>query len=926
MRYLLFCFFCLGIISAFGQKNIPEDWKTRAGRLYDSERFDEALNLLYPVSEHFKANKRWDEYVDCELLIADNLDELGRGAKAAERLGAARNLLRQFRVEPYPLGVRLLMYQGLYELWSAQYNPALEHLEQAANLYEQAGEIGKNLARCHKNAGQIYVRRLDYANAFRCFDAAEKTDTGKIYTVSIALNRGIGLHFLGDKAGAIKSFRKGLEANPEPDEKAILSANLAECYISAGAGLDAAGQLLQEARSYFIKNPPGDESMVLLYLSFAQLAEAKKQCRDVLHYFNLAQREARQVFTSKHREYAKLWVEMGKYYERRKQAEQALHCYQQALIQVFPNFNEPDWRANPPQASAFVESFGMTAPARKGALLLRMAARQPPDKQLDYLRAAAGAFDLAFAGIQKLYDAYSDETAKLYIGEYVHDYLEDALEVERLLFEKTGSNAHLERFFQLLERNKGGVLAEALQKHKALGAAGIPDNTLKKWYDLRREIAETDAQLAGLPPGAEERHALSGRLDSLKTSNLRFIENLGRQHPLFDRYNTRPPAPVLSEIMQALQPGQALLEYFEGKKAFYLILIQNEHTGVHRIAKTGELMADIYKLLLLFKESAAIESAPNVFFKLSYKIWEALCPLPDGLNALTIIPDGVIAFLPFASFITQPYQNGSFSAAPFLIKETKIGHSWSAGLWLASVRSPCPYASGKRFIQLAPEFPNNERGLVALNHSAQETAQFRFEPFFRQQASAGGFTTIIQQPLQILHLSTHGYTSGKPGIEFYDRQMSLNELFGFRLRAALVVLSACETGLGQVETGEGVINFTYGFAYAGASSVITSLWKINDLSTALILRDFYKNLASTGRMRALQKAQQAYLVSDIPEYEKSPYYWAGLNFYGQDGPVRQESNWWKQSAIGLLTLAVIILLVLLRRKKTSVGASPDGIQ
>ena len=124
-------------------------------------------------------------------------------------------------------------------------------------------------------------------------------------------------------------------------------------------------------------------------------------------------------------------------------------------------------------------------------LLLKMAAAAPPDQQGAYLESAAAAFDLAFAGIHQLKNSYGEEEAKLYLGNYIHVYLENALEVRRLLYERSHDQQHLERFFQLMEENKAGILAEALRKNRVLYQLGIPDTLLDREAALRADIART---------------------------------------------------------------------------------------------------------------------------------------------------------------------------------------------------------------------------------------------------------------------------------------------------------------------------------------------------------------------------------------------------------------------------------------------------
>jgi len=109
-----------------------------------------------------------------------------------------------------------------------------------------------------------------------------------------------------------------------------------------------------------------------------------------------------------------------------------------------------------------------------------------------------------------------------------------------------------------------------------------------------------------------------------------------------------------------------------------------------------------------------------------------------------------------------------------------------------------------------------------------------------------------------------------------DGRLTVGELYDLRLNADLVTLSACETALGKVAHGDDVVGFTRGFFYAGASSIVSSLWKVNDEATSLLMQEFYSNLPSANKRDALRQAQ---LKLKAGEYSH-PGYWAAFQLTG----------------------------------------------
>lgn len=110
--------------------------------------------------------------------------------------------------------------------------------------------------------------------------------------------------------------------------------------------------------------------------------------------------------------------------------------------------------------------------------------------------------------------------------------------------------------------------------------------------------------------------------------------------------------------------------------------------------------------------------------------------------------------------------------------------------------------------------------------------------------------------------------------------LRLNEIFNLNLPAELVVLSACQTGLGEQVRGEGIISLTRGFMYAGAPRVVVSLWSVDDRATAELMTRFYTAMLKKGLKpaTALRTAQIEVLKQDK---WKSPYYWAAFGLQGE---------------------------------------------
>jgi CHAT domain-containing protein len=191
---------------------------------------------------------------------------------------------------------------------------------------------------------------------------------------------------------------------------------------------------------------------------------------------------------------------------------------------------------------------------------------------------------------------------------------------------------------------------------------------------------------------------------------------------------------------------------------------------------------------------------------------------------------------------------------------------------------------------MAPDFKDNAQGLGALYNNTIEAKKlgeiWGAKVLTGDSATLGAFQKLAPQ-YPILHLATHGKFFW--GINDYSAlafapspdtlnkaYLSTRDLYALRLPCQLVVLSACETGTGEYHDGEGIISLAHGFIHAGAKSVVTTLWTVDDARTADLVVDFFQKLKKGQRKDiALQQAKLD-LLQNRPHDEVHPYYWSGL--------------------------------------------------
>ena len=252
-------------------------------------------------------------------------------------------------------------------------------------------------------------------------------------------------------------------------------------------------------------------------------------------------------------------------------------------------------------------------------------------------------------------------------------------------------------------------------------------------------------------------------------------------------------------------------------------------------------------------------------------------PLAGAISGtkLTISPHGVLHYLPFAAL-----SDGS----AYLIDRYSLRMTPSASS-LAYLRADKPAKEGQLLALGNPDLGDPRFDLPGAEQEAREVA--RMFPASRALVRREASKTAVRElgnGFVILHFASHGeFNPDAPlasglflakGDEAGGR-LTVSDLYSMRLDVWLATLSACETGLGKVASGDDVIGLDRGFLYAGARSIVASLWDVADVQTEKLMIDFYRELQTQPKREALRRAQ----IATRTQYP-SPRFWAAFELTG----------------------------------------------
>ena len=293
-------------------------------------------------------------------------------------------------------------------------------------------------------------------------------------------------------------------------------------------------------------------------------------------------------------------------------------------------------------------------------------------------------------------------------------------------------------------------------------------------------------------------------------------------------------------------------------------------------------------------------------------------PTKSTNKNLIIVPDGILNFLPFETLITKESKTTNFAKMHYLLNDFAVGYNNSATFYLNAI----PFKHSKETILgVFPVFENSALEL-AFSKKEMQTIKKNFKGIYLEndKATFKNFSTNAAN-FSILHLSTHASSGDiieSASIRFYEQEILYSELYHLNINPDLVVLSACETGIGKLYNSEGAMSVARGFQFAGAQNLLFSLWKVNDYTTSVFIEKFYKNIQNgKSYFEANHQAKLDFLKSSrIPNAKKSPYYWSAFVYYGTlEGKESTNYFLWISIVVGIVGL--VFLFLFFRKKRIS---------
>ena len=774
------------------------------------------------------------------------------------------------------------------------------------------GENHPFVAQSYNNIGNIYSGRADYSRALEYHNLALKADIsilGAGHPDVASCYGNIGLDYYGEH-----DFVKALEY-----------------YFRA----------LQIQKSIYGEN---HSIVATSYNNIGNAYDERNMTDSALAYHTRALTLRIKLLGEKHPYTASSCNNIGYVYRKQGKFDLALYYFQKgeiyctagpsdtsSLYSIPVVKNSLDW-------SCMLQSFMAQAQiiGDRNIVLKGISPRDRKRVALAHYMACDSLIDITRRKINSLQDklALGEISSKVYVNAI--DFLTDK-GTENI------SSADSKMAFYFSEKNKSSVLLEALAGQEAQKYAGIPDSLLQKEYTLKTDIAFYTRLMAGsenldstLTANYQREMFRSTRsYDSL-------ISIFEKQFPEYYslKYNIRVPA--VKEIQKLLGAGTALVSYVLGDSSITVFNITRKRFDIKKVPEIANLDDSIRWFRYgLTKSSPRMQ---NAYRRLGFTLFGQLFPGFSGLSKhitdLVIIPDGRIATLPFEALLTENPEGNidSYSLYPYLIRNYNISYSYSANLFCRTVSQEASrgieITKLNDWLAFAPVFDDRreessfmasrelkrqmewyqsdslmasrslfERSYITpLPATETETEtiftfmderNLKAKVMLRSNATESAVKSADSQNYRMIHFATHGFVnSEKPELSGLllaadsagkeDGILYSGEIYNLNLNTDLVVLSACETGLGKIQKGEGIIGLTRALLYAGARNIVVSLWQVADESTSKLMVDFYRNCLENkgqGNYSAAIRDAKLKMISEVTFAH--PYFWSPFILIGR---------------------------------------------
>lgn len=871
-------------------------------------------------------------------------------------------LKQQFLSENDLRLARIYMNLGYFYFRISLTNKALSYYKLAEQVYlKNPSTSGAELARLYWNIGNYYNILGDFTKSLIYLNNAlyiynENPDKNQQSLIRIHADIGLSYFFSRDYQDAIKNY---LYSTSTTDEPALIRIyrNLARSYEYL-SDFDNS-ELYYNKSINKAKQLQGliSEALMLNFSYYANLLYQTDRKKRAFEYYEKAYNICIDLFSQKSRELSLRLYSLGKYYIAEGNYSQSLSYFQNALIAGIPEFSDSSIYINPGLDQIAIDNHLYAILSNKANALSGQYSENPDNKIS--LQKSIETYELALEVSKKLINAYSSESSQLELMHSVRNTWNLLLKAMYQMTQISKDDNDKKKLFTYAEQSKANLLLNALRDVDAKSYGNIPYTLIEETDILKKDLSYYEKQAyeerLKSTPDESKMAMINNGIFSLKTRYDSLVGSFEQNYPAYYKLKYDDQTISVQEIQKNLSEHQVVLEYALTDTLLLTFTISPNNYEVTAQHIDSSFIKNINQFRQILKHEGIVnyDSADYAgYVHSAYELYRVLLESSKHLitsKEVIVIPDGEIGYLSFDMLLTEmPEQSGiNYRTLPYALKKYIFSYSSSANIHFTdfggvkrnSLHHLLAFAPNyEDFNNLDQQADNNMQNvrnqLIPIPGVKEEVKNilriYRGKKFLNQQATETEFKKFSED-YNILHLAMHTIIDDINPLYSHmvfakDEEDTLNdgflntyELFNMNFNGELAVLSACNTGTGKLERGEGIMSLARGFIYSGIPSIVMTLWTVEDQPSANLITSFYQYLSQgMPKAIAMNKAKLDYLDQAGP-LQAHPYFWAGYVNIGDISPLSIKPRnpifeyWWALLAIPLLMLFLFIK----KRKRSS---------
>ncbi len=583
------------------------------------------------------------------------------------------------------------------------------------------------------------------------------------------------------------------------------------------------------------------------------------------------------------------------------------------------------------------------------------------DNDTNNLMVADSCYSWITKGIDKIQLSklkYLTQKERFIYQEKIFSFCENALD---FIYTHGREKDKMNWAFKIIEESKGFALLQNLRLKSTIYPKEIPREIIDQELNQRNRIKYLELKISqsfnDSTVLAEDRLTLVNYRETYS----KLTEEITREYPKFSSMKFGPKNSSLDEVSNLLKENEANISYFDGQDYIYYLCATQDKALLERSAKNKDwnTITNAYRKTNTrfqnLKTEGTIEEEFDNTLTCSNKIYNIILKdvikrLPTKVDALTIIPDGDLNFISFESLIENDKNSNTrdYRKLSYLLNRFNISYAPSSTIWVES--KYIKNENDKNYVGFGPSYNDTESiyeddlsanpsflialrdGLADLPYARKSVENssilFKGDSYLAKEANKVNFLNH-NSSAAILHLAMHGIVDHenpmnsklvftKDSQDSTSYWLNASEIYNLQLDNQLSVLTACNTGVGKLKRGEGVMSLSRAFGYAGSPSLMMSLWSVPDVQTSEITKMFFENLKNgDAKNAALRKAKLQYL-KNTPRSTAHPMFWSGFTISGNMDPIvfhNSGKNW--IYLLALAALGLVLFSVFNKRKSQS---------